>query len=282
MSCKRISNPPIRAGIPYYNQMTQYYQIVAYVLAAILGLCVGSFLNVVIYRVPRALNLAFPASHCPKCKHAIKWYDNIPVFSYLILSGKCRSCKNKISIRYTLVEIANMLLWLLSVHMFWKNSLGYAIVAAIVSSMFICVFFIDLEHKLIYDRFILILGIAGLLGTLLDPYYSWISHLIGGCVAFLVFYGISIIFTAIYRKEGLGGGDIKLCAVCGLLLGWQRFLLAILIASITASILLLLLTKRTKERDTEYPFAPFLTVGFAIALFAGNPIITWYCSLLGM
>ena len=102
--------------------MEQYILICAYVIASLLGLCVGSFLNVVIYRLPRKMSLAFPGSHCTSCTYKLKWYDNIPVISWLMLGGKCRKCKQPISVRYTVVEAANAAFWLLSVALFWKES----------------------------------------------------------------------------------------------------------------------------------------------------------------
>jgi len=268
--------------------MELYYQIVTYILAGLLGLCVGSFLNVVIYRVPNGINLATPASHCPKCKYVLKWYDNIPVLSYALLGGKCRSCKDRISFRYTAVEISNMLLWLLCVAVFWEKSIAFACIAAVASSVFICVFFIDLEHKLVFDRFVLILCGLGFAAMFLDPHYGWLSHLIGGAVGFIAFYGIAVIFEKVRHKEGLGGGDIKLTAACGLLLGWERLLLSILLSTVIASVVLVILSKKDQsdeENDgsqTEYPFAPFLTGAFTVALFFGNTIIAAYLALLGL
>ena len=268
--------------------MQLYFQIVTYVLAGLLGLCVGSFLNVVIYRTPNGMSLAVPASHCPKCKYVLKWYDNVPVLSYLFLGGKCRSCKEKISFRYTAVELANMALWLLCVAIFWEKSIPFACIAAVASSVFICVFFIDLEHKLVFDRFVLILLALGLAAMFLDPYYGWFSHLIGGVVGFVAFYGVAFLFEKVRHKEGLGGGDIKLTAACGLLLGWERLLLSILISTVVASVVLVILTRRSQSDEAEdasaaeYPFAPFLTGAFAIALFFGNTIISAYLSLLGL
>ena len=274
--------------------MDLYYKIITYVLAGIFGLCVGSFLNVVIYRVPNGMSLATPSSHCPKCKYTLRWYDNIPVLSYIMLGGKCRSCKAHISFRYTAVEIANMLLWLLSVLIFWEMSIPLAIIAALTSTVFICVFFIDLEHKLVFDRFVIALAILGVAACFFDPYYSWISHVIGGVAGFLSFYLISVIFEKIRGKEGLGGGDIKLTGACGLILGWERLLLSIVIATVVASIVLVIVSKRAEKKstepdedgdesvDTEYPFAPFLTAAFAISMFFGHALISAYLSLLGV
>ena len=179
-----------------------------------------------------------------------------------------------------------MLLWLLSVYVFWKRSVAFAVIAAVVSSLMICVFFIDLEHKLVFDRFVVMIGALGICALFFDPAYGWISHLIGGVVGFISFYGIAWSFEKLRGIEGLGGGDIKLTAVCGLLLGWERLLLSVLIASVSACIILLPLSKAKGEQDggdiTEYPFAPFLTFGFALALFFGEAIINWYITLIGI
>ena len=281
--------------------LEEFYLIVAYVLAGLLGVCVGSFLNVVIYRVPKGMRLDKPASHCPKCGYKLKPWDNIPVLSYLFLKGKCHSCKTKISFRYTAVELANMLAWLACVWMFWEKSIVFAVLCAIASSLLICVFFIDLEHMLIFDKFQIMLGVLAVLAVFFDPHYSWLSHVIGGAVGFAFFYGLYAIFYYFLKKDALGGGDIKLTAVMGLMLGWQRLLLSLLIASVTGSIILVILSRRqsatedlqdgkVEEQDEsqeaqepqskEYPFGPFLCAGFWVALLFGAPIIQWYISLL--
>ena len=262
--------------------MQSYYLGAAYLLAAVFGLCVGSFLNVVIYRVPAGMSLAVPSSHCPKCKYVLRWYDNIPILSYLMLGGKCRSCRSPISVRYTAVEIANMLLWLLSALLFWQQSVAYAVICALASSVFICVFFIDLEHKLVFNRFVLALTVLGIAAAVVDPYYSAVSHIIGGVGGFGAFYLIAWLFERIRHKDGLGGGDIKLTGACGLLLGWQRLMLAVLCAAVVASVVWVILSRRSGDDETEYPFAPFLTCGFALAMFFGHNIISAYLSLLGI
>lgn len=266
--------------------MTLYYWVVTYVMAGLLGVCVGSFLNVVIYRLPNGMSLSFPASHCPKCGYELKWYDNVPVLAYITLGGKCRSCKTRISPRYMAVELANMILWLLSVALFWEKSVVFAVAAALASSLMICVFFIDIDHKIVFDRFVIMIGVIGLAAMFFDPAYGWLSHLIGGAIGFVSFYLIAWGFEKLRGKEGLGGGDIKLTAACGLLLGWQRLLLSIIIATVSASVVLLILTRNNNEsteeqaESAEYPFAPFLTSGFALAMFFGEAIIEWYLSLI--
>ena len=255
----------------------------ALIFALILGLCVGSFLNVVIYRVPNKMNIAKPDSHCPKCKNPIKWYDNIPVLSYIILGGKCRHCKEKISFRYTLVEILNALLWVLSVVMSWERSIFYTVLVALACSILICVFFVDLEHMIIPDSFqvaLLVVAIAGLFVNI-DPDNGWQSKLLGFAVAgglFLVLhYGCIILL----KKEGLGGGDVKLIAVAGLLLGTVYSIISILISSVIASLVLLFI-KRVKnfDKNKEYPFAPFLVVGILLSLFFGYYMYNEYIALI--
>ena len=263
-------------------ELELYFKIVAYVLSVVVGLCIGSFLNVVIYRLPNNMSLAKPSSHCPKCNYSLKWYDNIPVISYLILGGKCRSCKTKISFRYTLVELLTALSFGFSVFMFWNTSIPLALIYMAVSAIFICVFFIDLEHKIIFDRFHLILLALGVASIFFDS-YGWLSHLLGGAIGFTVFFSVSYIFEKVCGKEGLGGGDVKLVGVVGLLLGWERLLLSMLVSTIPAVIILLALSKKdATEEEKQFPFAPFLVVGFFVATFFGTPIINWYLNLLGI
>ena len=260
----------------------QYYLICAYVLSALIGLCVGSFLNVVIYRLPNGMSLSKPASHCTKCDYTLQWYDNIPVLSYLILGGKCRKCGERISPRYMIVELLNAVLWVLSVHLFWNDNPVYAVISAIVMSTLICIFFIDLEHLLIFNRFVIIILVAGIVAIFFDGYTEWYDHLIGtvafGGAMLLIYYGA----IWILKREGLGFGDVKLAFAAGLLLGWQKMLFAMLVASVSASIILVILRRvRGDEEGHEYPFGPFLAVGIGAALLFGAPVITWYTSLLG-
>ena len=287
--------------------MDEYYKIVAYILAGLLGVCVGSFLNVVIYRVPLGMSLAKPDSHCPQCKYKLKWSDNIPVLSYIFLGGKCRNCKQHIPFRYTAVELFNMLAWLGAVWVFWDESKVFAVIAALVSSLLLCVFFIDLEHMLVFDRFVIMLAVLGIVSMFFDPDYGWLSHLIGGAAGFGFLYGVHALFYYGFKKDALGGGDIKLTGAVGLLLGWERLLLAIVIASLSACVVLVIASRKnapeadldeaenstaTEETEEqmeenevsakEYPFAPFLCTGFWVAMMFGASIITAYLSLFGL
>jgi leader peptidase (prepilin peptidase)/N-methyltransferase len=258
--------------------------IIIYTLVAIIGLCVGSFLNVVIYRVPLEMSIAFPGSHCPKCDYELRWYDNIPVLSYLILKGKCRKCHEPISIRYTLVEIANMVLWIVCAILFWKEStesIIYACSAMIASSVLICIFFIDLEHMLIFNRFTITIAVLGLINMFVVDFANVWDYAIGGISGALLFAGLYFGAIFVLKKEGFGWGDVKLVAAAGLLLGWQKLILAMLIASILGSIVLIGIKYIKKDEDgKEYPFAPFIVVGILTALLFGSPIITWYMQLI--
>jgi leader peptidase (prepilin peptidase)/N-methyltransferase len=261
--------------------MEQYILICVYILSGLLGLCVGSFLNVVIYRLPRQMSLAFPGSHCTVCEYQLKWYDNIPVLSYLMLGGRCRKCREPISVRYTVVELANMALWLLSVALFWQENPVYAVVCAIVCSVLICIFFIDLEHMLIFNRFVILLAFAGLITMFHDSYTRPQDHIIGALVGGGVF--AALYFGAIWalKREALGFADVKLAAAAGLLLGWQKLILAVLIGSVVGSIVLVILNRaKNQDRTTEYPFGPFIVGGMLVALLSGAPILTWYIGLL--
>lgn len=253
-------------------------------MAGIIGLCVGSFLNVVIYRVPLGMSVAKPASHCPTCSKPIKWYDNIPVLSYTLLGGKCRNCKTHIPFRYTAVEISNALLWLLSVRCFLCDGILPALIAMALSSVLICVLFIDLENMIIPDRFQIILAVLGIIAAVTDKSDFGgkfaLSHIIGCVVGFAVFALVALVFTKITGAEALGGGDVKLAAVMGLFLGWQKLLLAVFIASLSASVLLIILKYKNNDGKTKgYPFAPFLSAGFLIAHFFGGAVINSYISL---
>ena len=259
----------------------QFGLLCVYVLAGLVGLCVGSFLNVVIYRLPGGMSLSKPGSHCPKCGYALKWYDNIPVLSYLLLGGQCRSCKERISPRYMAVELTNALLWLLSVAMFWENSPVYMAFSMIVSSLLICVFFIDLEHMLIFDRFHILLGLCGIGAMVTDTFTKWSDHLIGAAVGGLVFAGLYFGALAVLKTEGLGLGDVKYAAAAGFFLGWQKLVPAILIGSVLGSVFMVVANRiRHAEKRTEYPFGPFLVVGTLVSMFFGNAIISWYLNLL--
>lgn len=257
----------------------EFIMLCVHILALLLGLCVGSFLNVVIYRLPNGMSLSKPGSHCTACGYSLKWYDNIPVLSYLLLMGKCRKCKSHISPRYMIVELANGLLWLGCTLLFWEKSALYAIAAAAVCSSLICIFFIDLEHMLIFNRFTLIVAAGGVVAMLTQG--AWLDHVIGAVAGAIVFLGLYYGSLALLKREGLGFGDVKYAAAAGLLLGWQKLILAMLIASVVGAVVMTALNRIQKESEQkEHPFGPYLVAGTLIAMMAGDAIIGWYVDLL--
>lgn len=263
--------------------MDTYIRCVIYVIAVLLGLCIGSFINVVIYRLPRKMSLAYPASHCTSCGYSLRWYDNVPLFSYIFLGGKCRRCKARISPRYFVVELLNAFFYAASVTIFGHTPKGVAVAAvlAIATSLLICVFCIDLEHMIIYNRFSLGLAFCGVALMFLDEHLIWYERLVGAAVGGLSFSAIYYLALLILKKEGLGFGDVKLAAATGLFLGWQKFILAILIASVCGSVVMLSLKAIRKEKESrEYPFGPFISTGAVFAIFCGDAVINWYTKLI--
>lgn len=190
------------------------------VFSALFGAIVGSFLNVVILRLPReGGSLLFPASHCPQCEHPLAWYENIPVLSYIVQLGKCRHCKTSISLQYPVVELLMALLTVALVHRFGLTvaTAGYFLFSAAL----LVVIFIDIHHQIIPDV-ISLPGIAiGFLFSLVNPYVDWQDSLIGLFVGGGILYGVAMLYFFLRKQDGMGGGDIKLLAMLGAFLGWQ-------------------------------------------------------------
>ena len=260
------------------------------VLVILVGLAIGSFLNVVIYRLPRDMSLSKPGSHCPKCNNRIKWYDNIPVLSFLILRGKCRHCHEKISFRYPAVELFTAIIFFLCLTLFTNvvipsmgaNWVKFG-VSLVACSALIAIFGCDLDTMLIPDSLQFVLLACGLVLLLDDPSFNNIlMKIIGFFGAGLLFYLVAFIYKSIHKKEGLGFGDIELVAVGGLLLGGPQMIYALLIACVFGGIILLILFFVNKNKEKEYPFGVFLTSGILIALFSGEYVVNWYLSLLGV
>ena len=234
----------------------------------VLGAVVGSFLNVIIHRLPEEKSIVFPASHCPKCQHAIRFYDNIPLISYLFLKGRCHDCGGSISGRYPLVEGLTAILSLL---IYWKfgPSAQYLCVFLFVCSL-IVITFIDLDHQIIPDVISLpgipVFFLAAVFVMKLRFLDAFLGFLIGGGVL----YSIAFVYELITKREGMGGGDIKLLAMIGAFLGWQSLLFVLLISSFAGAavgIAIMIL----KGRDMKYavPFGPFLSLGAIAYLFFG-------------
>lgn len=272
--------------------MEELIRIYTIVITIVLGLLIGSFLNVVIYRVPRGMNIAKPGSHCPKCNEPIKWYDNIPLISYIILRGKCRHCKAPISIRYPLVELINTVLWFLCLMMFTNfiiptNPMSWLkfVVSCIICSTLLCIFFSDLDLMEIPEVFQLILLVCGLLLMLEDISLNNVMLKVFGFIgAGLLFIIVNIIFKLIKKREGIGFGDVELIACTGLILGGFKIIFALILSCVVGGLALLIihLASKNKEEGREYPFAVLLVPGILVSLFVGDIVINWYLGLLGV
>jgi leader peptidase (prepilin peptidase)/N-methyltransferase len=247
----------------------------------ILGAVIGSFLNVCIYRIPEGQSIVSPPSACPRCGQRIRWYDNIPILSYLLLRGRCRSCGVAISWRYPLVEGLNGLLFVLLLLRFGLTPL--LPVMLLLGAALVVITFIDLDHQIIPDR-ISLTGIPiGFIASLLTGQPGWLSSLIGilaGGGSLLV---IATLYEKFSGKEAMGGGDVKLLAMLGAFLGWPSVPFIIFIGSLGGSLVgvpAMLLQK--KGGDVRIPFGPFLAFAALLYIFAGDEIIRWYFSLGGM
>ena len=246
----------------------------------IFGLAVGSFLNVCIYRLPLKKSIVFPPSHCPKCGNKIKAYDNIPVLSYILLRRKCRFCKEQISLIYPAVELLSGLIFL-SLFFWYGLSWEFASRLFLFTSL-VVIFFIDLKHQLIPDV-ITLPGIAiGLAFSILSKSPSFLDSLIGIISGGGLFYLVALAGDKIFKKESMGGGDIKLAAMLGAFLGWQKILLVFFLASFLgalAGIIFLILSPKLRE-NRLIPFGPFLAIATAICIFFGNRLVELYLNLL--
>ena len=242
-----------------------------------IGLAVGSFLNVCIYRLPRGESLIFPPSHCPNCGTPIRWYDNIPILSYFLLKGRCRSCLHPISPRYPLVEAITGFLYL-STFLFHRiNGSSFTLFFRdiVFISFLIPIFFIDLSDQIIPNSLSYGLIILGLLFGLLTK--SIFSSLLGIGIGAGLFSGIHLLGSFSLKKESLGVGDIKLAAGVGAGLGWDKALLCFFLSFIFGGIIAgFLLLFHLKGRRDRIPFAPFLVAGAFISLFFGERLIYFY------
>jgi leader peptidase (prepilin peptidase)/N-methyltransferase len=251
---------------------------ILFFIVFLLGSLIGSFLNVCIYRLPRNLSVIFPPSRCPSCNIPIKAYDNIPLLSFLLLGGKCRYCKTKISLRYPLVEALNALMYVL---VLWRFGFGWhmPVLFAFCSAM-IVITFIDLDFQIIPDTITLPgipIGVIAASLVLPDPFdRSSILGLSGALIG--LFTGGAIFYAiAVLSRGGMGGGDIKMMAMVGAFMGWKSTLLTTFAGSLLGSCVgIFLMVVKGKGRKTKIPFGPFLAAGTLISLFYGQEILSLY------
>jgi leader peptidase (prepilin peptidase)/N-methyltransferase len=241
----------------------------------LLGCCIGSFLNVCIYRVPLSLSIVSPRSFCPHCQSAIHAYDNIPLLSYLLLGGKCRNCGAKISWRYPLVEA---LTGGVALALFFKFGSTFAFFSSFgLSAALIVIAFIDLDHRIIPD-FISLPGIViGFLLALFGPSLTVKESLIGLLAGGGSLYLVALVYEALTKREGMGGGDVKLLAMIGAWLGWKAIVFTLFFASLSGTLIgggVMLIHKQ--GRHYAIPFGPFLAFSALAYVFLGPELIDWY------
>ncbi|MCJ7596618.1 MAG: prepilin peptidase [Desulfobacterales bacterium] len=249
------------------------------IFAALLGLVIGSFLNVCIYRIPLMKSIIHPPSSCPSCGQRIKFYDNIPLISYLLLLGKCRRCGHPIPIHYPMVEA---MMGLLSTALFVR--LGPSpqyVMLLLFSASLVTISFIDLHHKIIPD----LISLPGILIGLGFSFFPaalipWSDSLIGIIGGGGVLYLVAITFEWVTGKEGMGGGDVKLMAMIGAWMGWRDLPFIILISSLSGILIggISLLATRQGMR-TRIPFGPFLALGALVYFFFGHELVSWFYGL---
>ncbi|MCX5751660.1 MAG: prepilin peptidase [Candidatus Saganbacteria bacterium] len=243
-----------------------------YFFLFVVGAVIGSFLNVVIGRVPNEQSIVFPPSHCPICKHRLSVMDLFPMLSFLLLKGKCRYCSTKISRRYFVVELVTALSFVYTFY-YYQNWLDFVFVAAFLAVL-IVIAFIDFETTLVPDSLVLTGSVIAVLYTSIRG--MWWSGVWGAVCGFLFFYLLSKIAFAIYKKEAIGFGDVELGGMLGVFLGWPLVVYGIFMAYLFGGIisLFLIFTKKVTIKDA-IPFGPFLVLGAVYVLFFGTPFRFW-------
>lgn len=244
------------------------------VLAAVFGALVGSFLNVCIYRLPIGKPIALARSACARCQRQLSWYENIPVLSYLVLGGRCRSCRQPISIRYPIVELLTAVMFAAAM---WHYGPGPLLASRLIfGCMLIVLFAIDLEHHLLPNAITLPGIIVGLAFSVINP-PGWVSSLIGIAVGGGVLWAIAEGYYRLRHEEGLGMGDVKMLAMIGAFLGWQLTLVTLMMASFAGSIVGVgFIIAQRGGMKYALPFGTFLAMGAVLAAVVGQDLLTWY------
>jgi len=248
------------------------------VLGAAIGLCIGSFLNVVIYRLPIGQSIVTPPSRCRNCGYQLQWYDNIPVLSWLFLRGRCRKCGVGVSIQYPIVELVTGALFVLVI---WMTPPGPLLATRLILvCILIALFGIDLEHQIL-PNVITLPGIAiGVLLSLIAP-PGWKDALIGALLGGGVLYAIAGAYYLWRREEGMGMGDVKMLAMIGAFLGWKAVLVTLVLSSFAGAIIgLALMAAQRGTMKFALPFGTFLAIGAIVAMFAAEPLVAWYAGFL--
>ncbi|WP_300670462.1 A24 family peptidase [Desulfoluna sp.] len=243
------------------------------------GLCVGSFLNVCIYRVPLSRSIVRPGSSCPSCASPIRWYDNIPVLSFLILRGRCRNCRGQVSFRYPAIEMLTGCFALIALFAFGLSI--NALVHFIFFSVLITLTFIDIDHRIIPD----VISLPGIplffLLSLAVPTVTWQESALGILAGGGSLWLVAWLYERVTGKAGMGGGDIKLLGMMGAFIGWQGVLFTIFFSSLTGSVIgLSIMLIQKGNMKMAIPYGPFLAAGALTYTLCGSRLIGWYLGLL--
>jgi len=280
----------------YYSLEVEFMQYYIGTMVFIFGLLIGSFLNVCIYRIPNEKSIVSPPSSCPTCNNRIKGYDLIPVFSYLILGGKCRHCGEKISPRYMLIELLTGLLFLLCFMVVGYT--GQLLAFLVLTSVLITITFIDIDYQIIPDPIMIFGLVTGVIFVALgfvphmgqafwDNIFSALLGVLCGAGPLIM---INLLTNLFIKRDGIGGGDIKLMGVAGLFLGFKNVLLALVLGVVIAGFFAIFYIKKIKSGETdepkekgfnvhEIPFGPYLALGCFVSMLFGSEILNWYLGL---
>ncbi|MBR5360043.1 MAG: prepilin peptidase [Lachnospiraceae bacterium] len=250
------------------------FSLLIYLIIFLYGIVIGSFINVCIYRIPLKEDIVKERSHCMSCGHVLQWYELIPLVSYLVQKGKCRNCGTKLSVQYPLIEGTNGVLYVLIavINGFNVDSLLYCLLISALIALSV-IDWRTYEIPIGINVFILALG---LIMTVLH-YEDWLNHVIG-FFAVSIFIYIIILAT---KGRGMGGGDMKLMAVAGLMLGWKEIILSFILGCILGSVIHVARMKISKAEHV-LAFGPYLSLGILITVLCGQPILNWYLGLLGL
>ena len=252
--------------------MTRDWWVLGWV--ALAGLAAGSFLNVCIHRVPRAQSIVLPPSQCTSCGHQLSWHENIPVFSYAVLAGRCRSCRSPISIMYPLVEVTTAVVFVAGY--WWYGLTPLLAIRLPFACAMIVLFVIDLQQRILPNRITIPGIIVGfMLSFFAEP--GWVSSLIGIIVGGGTLLAVSEVYYRVRHEEGLGMGDVKMLAMIGAFLGWKQALLTLILASFLGSIVgVAILVAKKESLKYALPFGTFLAAAALVAAVAGDGLIAWY------
>jgi len=252
--------------------------MLAAVVGALFGAVIGSFLNVCIVRLPAEQSVVSPPSRCPKCGKPVEWRDNIPVLSWLLLRGKCRGCREPISILYPIIELATALLW---AGMAWHYGLSLdALRGALFGTLLLGIALTDAREYIIPNEFTYGGLAIGLILSAASGLDSVVAALIGAVVGFAILWLVGVAGRWAFKEEAMGGGDIKMMAMVGTFVGWQGVLLTIFLGALAGTAIFLPLTLIGRKKLV--PFGVFLAIGAAVTYVIGPSIIEWYRRYLGV